>query len=140
MIDMRESVKEAMALGFSIGLVLGIFTFCLISWSSTPKRETINLIVFDMLEHKANSSFEGIKNVAVYSNGTGKYYFYGDFDKEALLSYGQGDHLVLEVSRRRRRYGYTLYDFYLMSECCDKNGYIIKYPRESSPIWRDQGS
>ena len=128
---MREKVKEALALGASIGLVLGLFTFCLISWSSPPKRETINLIVFDMLAQPFESSFDQTKCVIVYSNGTGKYYFYGDFDREALMSYSQGDHLVLEVSRVKRRYGYTLHDFYLMSECCDENGFIINYPRES---------
>ena len=139
MIDMRESIKEYIALGASLGLVLGVFTFCLLSWSSVPERETINLIVFDMLEHPLESSFDRTELVIVYSNGTGKYYFYGDFDHEALLSYDQGDHLVLEVTKVKRRYGYTLYDFYLMSECCDENGFITKYPRESSPIWRDQG-
>lgn len=133
MILMRESVKEALALGASLGLVFGVFSVSLIAWSAVPQRETINLIVFDMLEH------ESLNMVAVYSNGTGKYYFYGDFDKEELMSYGQGDHLVLEVSRLTKRYAYTLYDFYPMSECCDENGYILKYPRESSPIWRDQG-
>lgn len=133
MIEMRESVKEAMALGGSLGLIIGIVIICFISVYSIPERETINLIVFDMLDH------ESLNMVAVYSNGTGKYYFYGDFDKEELMSYEQGDHLVLEVKRIRRRYGYILHDFYLMSECCDENGFILKYPRESSPIWRDKG-
>ena len=127
---MKESMKKAIALGGSIGMVLGIFTTMILLVNAVPEREAINIIVFDMMDHY-NDGF-----IAVYTNGTGKLYLYGDYDKEALLSYKQGDHLVLEVKRRsNRRYAYDLYDFYPMSECLDENGYLVKYPRASSPIW-----
>lgn len=134
---MKESMKTALILGASLGLISGIFTVMTYFYFNPGPMEAIPIRVF-LADY---TSYRGQDAFMILSYGQGKYKFkYNDQSPPYITdpdSLEFNKTYVFECRRLPGRYWYTVYEFYPIEECLNERGYIEKLPRPESPIWRE---